>query len=64
MAKPDPAIFRLLLEKVGRAANECLLVDDAPQNIEAAKQLGLETILFRSPEQLRTELRKLGLLTN
>ncbi|MGE5073915.1 MAG: HAD family hydrolase [Anaerolineae bacterium] len=62
LAKPDPAIFQILLEGVGRPASECLLIDDAPTNIETARQLGFETILFRSPGALRIELLRLGLL--
>lgn len=62
LVKPDPAIFRLTLEMIGRPAGECLLIDDSPQNIETARQLGLATILFRSPEVLDEELHKLGLL--
>jgi 2-haloacid dehalogenase len=62
LAKPDPAIFHILLERIGRAASECLLIDDAPANIETARQLGFETVLFRSPAELRIELRRLGIL--
>ena len=62
LVKPDPAIFELMIEKIGCLARECLLIDDSAKNIEAARQLGFETILFRSSDQLETELRKLGLL--
>jgi len=58
MAKPEPAIFRLLLEKVGRSAEECILIDDSPQNIRTAQQLGFQTIHFRSPAQMKRALRK------
>lgn len=58
MAKPEPAIFRLLLEWTGRSAEECILIDDSPQNIHAAQRLGFRTILFRSPNQLKRALRK------
>jgi len=63
LAKPDPAIYNLVLKKIGRSAQECLLIDDSSENIEVAKGLGFETILFHSPEQLGVELRKLGLYT-
>lgn len=58
MAKPEPGIFELLLERTGRSAGECVLIDDSPQNIRTAKQLGFRTILFRSPAQLKRALRK------
>ncbi len=62
LAKPDPAIFRYLAEQIHRLPSECLMIDDHEPNIDAARQVGYQTILFRSPEQLAGELRKLGLL--
>jgi len=61
LLKPDPAIFKLALQKINRTAHECLLIDDTEANIESAKMLGLHTIHFKSAEQLRTELHLLGL---
>jgi 2-haloacid dehalogenase len=60
--KPDPAIFNLLLTKIGRAAPECVLIDDSQANIEAAKGLGFATVHFTTPEDLQTELQRLNLL--
>ena len=41
MAKPDPGIFELALERSGASADEALFVDDAEVNIAAARRLGL-----------------------
>jgi 2-haloacid dehalogenase len=60
--KPDPQIFELILARAGRSANECLLIDDSGPNITAAQRLGFLTIHFHSPEQLRIELKKLGVI--
>ncbi len=60
--KPDPEIFQILLERIGRPVNECLFIDDALPNIEQAQNLGFATVLFRSPEQLEAALRELGIL--
>jgi HAD superfamily hydrolase (TIGR01509 family) len=62
LIKPDPAIFRLLLRKVGKPARECLLIDDSERNIAAANDLGFTTILFHSSAQLCVELERLGIL--
>jgi len=62
LIKPEPAIFHLLLQKISKPARECLLIDDAEKNVAAAKQLGMEAILFQSAAQLRTELESLGIL--
>lgn len=56
LVKPDPAIFELLLERIGRPAGECLFIDDNQANVLAAARLGFQTIQFASPEQLRAEL--------
>jgi 2-haloacid dehalogenase len=62
LVKPDPAIFDLTLEMVGCPARECLLIDDSTVNIDAARRLGFETILFHSADRLRAKLRQTGLL--
>lgn len=62
VVKPDPRIFRALLERIARPANECLFIDDMEENILAAQALGFETIRFESPDQLLAELQRRGLL--
>ena len=44
--KPDPAIFRLLLERFGLKAEESLFVDDRKINLDAALSLGMEAYEF------------------
>lgn len=46
MAKPDPEIFRFLLDKYQLSPEETLFTDDNPKNIEAAQKLNLHTFLF------------------
>jgi 2-haloacid dehalogenase len=62
LMKPEPEIFLLLLERFARTASSTLFIDDAPENVEAAHQLGLQVILFRAPEDLRARLEALGAL--
>jgi 2-haloacid dehalogenase len=61
-AKPHPEIFEILLDRIGRPARECLFIDDSLANIEQAQSMGLATIHFRSPEQLRSDLCALSIL--
>jgi 2-haloacid dehalogenase len=61
LKKPDPAIFRLLLEKYQIDASRTIYIDDVKENIIAAGALGFCTILFRSAAQLRDSLREFGL---
>ena len=44
--KPDFGIYEKFLEKSKNASNECLFVDDREKNLDAAKDLGFQTILF------------------
>jgi len=60
--KPDPRIFRILLDRYRIDAREAVFIDDNPANARAATALGLHGIHFRSPEALRRELVALGLL--
>ena len=60
--KPDPRIFRILLERYRIASWEAVFIDDNPDNAAAATGLGMHGIHFRSPELLRRELEALALL--
>lgn len=60
--KPDPRIFRVLLERYRIAPDESVFIDDDPRNPAVAASLGMHGIHFRSPQLLRSELRALGLL--
>jgi 2-haloacid dehalogenase len=59
LAKPDPRIFELMLARIGRPPQECVFIDDSARNVGVARQLGFQTIHFRSPEQLRSELSRI-----
>ncbi|HEX2722954.1 MAG TPA: HAD family phosphatase [Gemmatimonadaceae bacterium] len=41
-----------------------VFIDDREQNLTPAASLGMSTILYKSPEQLRTELAELGVVLN
>lgn len=60
--KPEPEIFEIMLERIGRPARECLFIDDSLTNIEQARNMGFVVVHFQSPEQLERELQALGLL--
>jgi putative hydrolase of the HAD superfamily len=49
--KPDPAIFRLVLDRLGLAAEQCVFVDDSEENLQAASDLGM-TIVFSLDERV------------
>jgi putative hydrolase of the HAD superfamily len=59
--KPDPLIYKLALEITQRAPQECIFIDDRPENLEPAKALGMCAIRFESAGQLRTSLAEAGI---
>lgn len=60
--KPDPAIFQLCLERNGLEAQSCVFIDDVPRNIAAATSVGLDAILFETPQKLAEDLTARGFL--
>jgi 2-haloacid dehalogenase len=62
LAKPDPRIFKLTIERCRLQPARTVFIDDSLQNVEAAREAGLHALHFRNPEELRHDLVKLGLL--
>lgn len=60
--KPHAAYFEKLLAKFSLAPNEALFIDDRQVNIDGAMAVGIPSILFTSPEQLRASLKAQGVL--
>ena len=60
MIKPDPAIFRLALERFDVSARQTLFIDDHLGNIEAANRLGLPALLFTDAAGLERDLVSRG----
>ncbi|MGI5195709.1 HAD family hydrolase [Streptomyces sp. CA-288835] len=44
--KPDPAIYRILLDRLGTTPQRCLFVDDTEENCKAAAELGIRAVRF------------------
>lgn len=60
MVKPEPEIYKCLLERYQLKAEECVFLDDLEENIEAAKAQGMQGIVFTSKEEAEAGLEKLG----
>lgn len=56
-AKPDSRIFELLLERFELDAGTTVFIDDNAENLRPAAALGMSTVHYRSPEDLRRLLR-------
>lgn len=62
LAKPDPAIFRLLVARFTLEPSATLFIDDSAQNVAAASGIGLHAWQFTSAAALRDQLIDLSLL--
>jgi len=60
--KPEKEIYDCLLENHNLKAQECLFIDDAPCNIQAAQQQGIDSILCSDHEFVQQELIRLGII--
>ena len=55
--KPEPAIYELVLERLGVDAHECVFLDDLGPNLKPARAMGMTTIKVADPA---VALRELG----
>jgi 2-haloacid dehalogenase len=59
--KPFEDIYEMTLSRFNIEANHALFIDDNLRNIKAAKEMGINTIHFESPENLEVELKSFGI---
>jgi putative hydrolase of the HAD superfamily len=57
MRKPDPEIYELTLRRLGVPAATCLFVDDLERNCAAAREAGMQALVYRDPEQAELDIR-------
>jgi len=59
VAKPNPRAYLETLERLGVEPSEAVFVDDEAVNVDAARRLGLRTVLFTDYDSLFEELENL-----
>ena len=59
MIKPDPAAFKLTLERLGVEPGEAVFIDDTPEHVETARKLGIQGIIFTTAAALKDDLKKI-----
>jgi epoxide hydrolase-like predicted phosphatase len=57
--KPDTRIYQIAMEKLGLIPSETVFLDDFPENIKAARTLGMQAIHFVHPNEAIKELMQL-----
>ena len=58
LRKPHPEFYDILSNRYHVKPEETVFIDDNLRNINAAKELGYHCIHFKTPEQLREELKR------
>ena len=61
LVKPQPEIYRLLLDRYSLKADECVFIDDYQVNVDGALAVGMNSILFTGPEDARQKLIDMGI---
>lgn len=60
--KPFIEIYELLIKRFNIEPTRSIYIDDNERNLSSPKELGIHTIHFKSPSQLREELKELEVL--
>jgi len=57
-AKPDPEGYLLCMSALGVSKDECLIVEDSPKGVQAAKASGAPVLIVKGPDDVTIELLK------
>jgi len=57
--KPDRKIFQITAERLGVSFDEMVFIDDLEQFVEPAKDMGIQSILYKSAANLKIQLKML-----
>ncbi len=58
--KPEPACYRQVLDYLALEAEQAIFVDDRPENVRAAEDLGVRGIVAVDAAQIEADLRGFG----
>jgi len=61
VVKPEAGIYLLCLERLGIPPQECLFLDDTPENLQGAAAVGIPGYHFSTAERAAVDLRERGL---
>lgn len=62
--KPSAESYTQVINKFNVKPSECIFIDDRERNIEGAKNVGMNAILYKNTDQMRIELKKFGVDVN
>ncbi len=58
--KPDKKIFKTVINKLHTKPDECFFIDDKPENVKSAKNLGMHAVHFITYSKLLKDLERHG----
>ena len=58
--KPNKKIFKIAINKLHTKPDECLFIDDKPENVKAAKSIGIHAMQFENYNKLLKDLKNHG----
>ncbi|MGL4108919.1 HAD family hydrolase [Clostridium sp. LP20] len=56
LMKPNPEVYKLILEKYNLKAEECVFIDDVRENVEIAEKFGIKGINLTNQRTLKSDL--------
>lgn len=59
LLKPDPAYFHHVLYGLWASPENCVFIDDRPENVRSAKNLGINGLVFESIDKLKSDLESI-----
>lgn len=62
VSKPDKKAYEMIMERLEASPDECIFIDDHESNLVPAKGMGIKTIHFKNPEQLKRELGSFSII--
>ena len=56
LLKPDPAYFHHVLYGLWASPENCVFIDDRPENVRSARNVGIKGLVFESIDKLKSDL--------
>lgn len=60
LTKPGAEIYQLTASRLGLMPEECLMIDDIAVNVEGAKAVGMQAVLFKDAAQCKQEIEAMA----
>src|ERR1700722_3960647 len=55
--KPGPEIYKIVLGSLNHKPNECIFIDNRPENLVEPKSMGVHVVLAKKTDQVIAEIR-------